>query len=183
MNDRQLLRTIDNLTARIERLEKQNRFQASSDWMPANWWGRVAPTLPASKIVTVHGGWFWTWDGASGYPRLMTDTVYDFSGVTGFSVSQGYRWVVLRVDLSAASPTLNLFEGTESADLSTAENDFETNAAIEDLWGSYLPLCALMLRGDGNLGTAGAIENITLIDKEQSYILARDFRPWLHLHT
>jgi hypothetical protein len=180
---RALYRTISNLIARVEKLEQQNRFTTASDWMPANWWGRVNPTNPASRIVNVHGGYLWTWDGAAGNFLTLPDTIFDFSAVTAFAGSAAYRWSVLQADLATNPPTIRLHEGEEFAARIDAESDFFNNSGADGLYTGYLPLAAIMLRNNGTLGGAvGAIENITFSDQDMSYFLARDFRPWLHLH-
>lgn len=152
----------------------------ASDWMPANWWGRVTPTQPASAIVSVHGGYIW--DSSVGRFRKFDDTVYDFSATSAFAVSQGYRWTVLQADVSASPPTLRIYEGSDFAALQDCEDDFWISGPGDDLYTDYYPLAVIVLRNNGNLGTAGAIETITLADTNKSYFLVKDFRPWLHLH-
>lgn len=183
MDERALYRTIQNLTRRIEKLEQQNKFTTATDWMPGNWWGRVTPTQPASRIVNVHGGFLWVWDGTGTFRRL-SDSIYDLSSVTAFAGSQSYRWAVLQADLSTNPPTLTLYEGEEFTTAEACENDFFSDGTTDDLYGTYFPLCAFVLRNNGTLGgVVGAIENVTLGDTSQSYILVKDFRPWLHLHS
>jgi len=192
MSERELLqlaRSVNNLSKRVAQLEKQNRFTTATDWMKAAWWGYCSPTQPASKLVQVKGGIFWTWDSAAGTGqfRKLDDTVFDFSSCAPFGIGSTYRWCVLQLDVSANPPVFQLYEiadhTTEFGSAAECESDFWTNATDDDMWGSYIPLCAVVLKNDGNLGPAGAIENITLSDSDYSYMLARDFRPWLHLHA
>ena len=183
---RSIYRSIKALTTRVERLEEQNRFTVSSDWAMMNWWGWCSTTQPASKIINVRGGVFWEWDSgaATGRFRTLDDTIYDFSGFGPFAAQYHFRWAVLQADVSANPVTLRVFDsavefGTEAE----VVDDFWNNGPDEDLFTSYIPLCAVVLRNDGNLGVAGAIENITLSDTNYSWLLARDLRPWLHLHV
>lgn len=179
-----MIRTVRGLEKRVRELEGQNRFTAATDWMPANWWGRISPTQPASKIVQVHGGFLWLWDPGSGqgYFRKMDDTIYDFSSVAPFAATGHFKWVVLQADLSAAAPTFTTVESPEFGTSEECEQDFWDNGPVEDLYHAYLPLCCVVVQNDGALATSGAILNITLADRVQSYLLARDIRPWLHLH-
>lgn len=182
MNDRSLIRTIENLTRRIERLEQQNRFTTATDWMPGNWWGRVSPTNPASRIVNVHGGFLWYWYGGYGGDfRQLPNTIYDFSFATAFAIGGGYRWCVLQAAVADNPPTLELHEGEEFASLADCQDDFYANGPGDGLYSQYIPLSALILRDNGSM-EAGSIENVTLSDQSKSHFLVRDFRPWLHLH-
>lgn len=182
---RTLHRSITNLSDRVARLEGQNRFTTSADWAAMNWWGWCSPTQPASKIVRVRGGVFWEWDSAAGTGqfRKLDDTIYDFGTFGPFGGEDYYRWCVLQADVSANPVTLRVYdEGTEFGTAAEAETDFWNNGPGDNIFGSYVPLCALALKNNGNLGPAGAIENITLADRDYSFFIARDVRPWLHLH-
>lgn len=182
---KKLLNSIDNLTDRVKVLEVQNRFKTSTEWAMFNWWGWCAPNLPANKNVNVHGGilWWWQDDTQSGYFSKLDSTLYDFSATAVWAQSQAYRWCVLQADVSNPIATLRLHEDlNEFGTYIEVETDFYDNAPSTSLYGDYIPLCALVLRNEGTLGIGGAIENITLSDKTQSYFLVRDFRPYLHLH-
>jgi hypothetical protein len=184
---RQISRSMDRLSKRITKLEDQQRFTRATDWMQANWWGRVSPTQPVSKFLQVRGGVLWTWDSAAGtgsFRSLDDASMYDFSTTLVWAQQYYYRWAVLQADMSGlAVARLRLHQdANEWATYVQAENDFWNNGPADDLWGTYIPLCVVVLRNDGYTGVAGAIENITVSDKEQSYILIRDFRPWIHLH-
>jgi len=168
-------RIIDRLIQRIERLESQTQFVDSADWMPGNWWGRISPTQPASRIIQLHAGFLWY----DGYFRYLSDTVYDFSDVGVFTASGYFRWTVLRADVTAATITFNLYESGEFGTADEAENDFWVNGPSVDLIGTnYYPLCVVIVQNDGDTITPGSIENITLADTDQSYLFIRDFRPW-----
>ena len=183
---RSLYRTISNLTARIQKLEQQNRFTTSADWAAMAWWGWASTTQPASKIVNVRGGVLWVWDSVAGTGQLrrLDDAPYDFGGFAPFAAQYHYRWAVLQADVSASPATLRVHDsGVEFGTAAECDADFWANAPGDDLFGGYVPLCAIVLRNDGDLIAAGAIENITLSNREQSYLLARDVRPWLHLHA
>jgi len=183
---RAVLRSIDNLTERVAKLESQNRYTTATDWMRGNWWGWCSPSQPASRIVQIHGGYLWWWqdDTGEGYYRKLDDTPYDLIGVGAFSGENYYRWVVLRADLSSGNVAqIEVKEsGFEFGTWEECEKDFWDNGPSLDLYGTHIPLCALVLRNNGYLSLAGAIENVTLSDKSQSYFLARDLRPWLHMH-
>lgn len=183
---RAIYRSITALTRRVGQLEQQNRFTTSADWAKMNWWGWCSTTQPASKIINVRGGIFWEWDSAGGTGRFrkLDDTIYDFSGFAPFAAQYHYRWAVLQADVSANPVTLRVFDsGVEFGTDGEVVADFWNNGPAEDLYTSYIPLCAVALRNDGNLAVAGAIENITLSDINYSWLLARDMRPWLHLHV
>lgn len=181
---RALVRAVEGLTRRVEKLEGQNRFTTASDWMRANWWGWCSPTQPASKYVQVHGGILWWWDSAgTGVFRKLDDAPFGLGGCGAFAASGYYRYAVLQADVSADPASLRLWEcATDFGTAAECEADFWANGPTENLWDEYFPLCALVLRNDGTTGTLGAVENLTLADAAQSYILVRDFRPWLHLH-
>ena len=185
---RALYRSISNLTERVAKLERQNRFTTSADWAAMNWWGWCSPTQPASRIVNVRGGVFWEWDSAAGTGqfRKLDDTVYDFAAFPPFAATSHYRWVVLQADVSASPVTLRVHDSGAAAEQATSaacEADFWANGINDDIYGSYVPLCAIALKQDGSpIGPAGAIENITMADRDYSYFIARDMRPWLHLH-
>jgi hypothetical protein len=183
---RSLYRTVTNLTRRINKLEQQNRFTTSADWAQASWWGWVSSTQPASKIVNVRGGVFWEWNSVAGTGqfRKLDDAPYDFNGFAPFAAQYHYRWAVLQADVGASPVTLRVYDSAvEWGTSAECEADFWANGTADDLYGGYISLCVIVLRNDGNLVAAGSIENITLSDKEQSYLMVRDFRPWLHLHT
>jgi hypothetical protein len=183
---RHLYRAIDALTKRVAKLEAQNRFTTSADWAAMNWWGWCSTTQPASKILNVRGGVFWEWDSAVGTAgfRKLDDTIYDFGGFPPFAAQYHYRWAVLQADVSASPVTLRVFDsGAEFATADLCEADFWANGPAEDLFGAYVPLCAVCLRNDGDLVAAGGIENVTLSDRDYSFLLVRDLRPWLHLHA
>lgn len=178
-------RSLSNMARRIAELESHKKFDTGKDWNRAGWWGFCSPTQPASRIVNVKGGIMYEWpDGTStGYLRNLPDLPYDFSTFTAFAAQYHYVWCVLRADVSVNPAILNLFEdGTEFGTASECESDFWTNGPSANLYGSYIPLCALVLRNEGTLATVGAIESITLADRTKSYMLARDIRPWLHWH-
>lgn len=191
MNDidqvlREILNTLRSYERRIKKLEQANDFTTSTDWMRANWWGWCSPTQPASRIVQVHSGYFWWYESDTGQGkfRQLNDTIYDLASVSAFAFSEYYRSIVIRADLSGGLASLNLWEnGADFGTSDECETDFFDNATAEDLYGDYIPLAALVVRNNGNLGPTGAIENVTLADRTQSYFLVRDFRPWLHLHA
>ena len=182
---RQLYNSINGLERRISKLESDSRFQTATDWSPSNWWGWCSPTQPVSRIVQVHGGVFWEWDSAAGTGKLrrLADGVYDFSSVVGFAGSEFYKWCVLQANVGASPVTMTHFESPEFGTAAECEADFWTNGTDDDLYGDYVPLCVVVVRNDGVLATAGAIENITLADNHYSYMMVRDVRPWLHMHT
>jgi len=182
---RQMLNSIDSLQRRIAKLEGDGRFQTATDWSPSNWWGWCSPTQPVSRIVQVHGGTFWEWDSAlgTGNFRRLGDTIYDYSTCDPFAASEFYKWTLLQANVSADPVTLRIHESTEFGTAAECEADFWSNGIDDDLYGTYLPLCVVVVKNDGNLGVAGAIENITLSDTNYSYFMVRDMRPWLHLHT
>ncbi len=186
MNDiAALMRAINKLTERVNKLEAQNRFTIATDWMPGNWWGRVSPTQPPSRAVHIHGGLMWWFETNSGmgYYRWLSDTVFDFSTSSPWTAAGYYRWTVLQADVAAQEVPIWLWESPEFGTWEEAEIDFRTNGLNEDLYGNYIPLAVVVLQNNGNTGVAGAVKNITLADKDQSYFLVRDFRPWLHVHT
>jgi len=183
---RALYRTVNALTKRIERLEQQNRYTASSDWAKMNWWGRCSTSQPASKIINVRGGVFWEWNSAGGTGRFrwLSDTVYDFGGFPPFAAQYHYRWAILQANVSANPVTLRVYDSAIEWETPTeVEMDFWDNGPGDNLYTDYVPLCSIVLRSDGNLGPAGAVENVTLSDKEKSYMLVQDMRPFLHLHV
>jgi len=181
---RQLYNAINGIERRLSKLEGDGQFQTATDWMQANWWGWCSPTQPVSRIVQVHGGVFWYWDAATGTGkfRKLGDSIFDYSTCSGFAASEHYRWTILQANAAASPVTLRIFESPEFGTAGECEADFWANGPADDLFGEYLPLCAIVVKNDGNLGVAGAIENITLSDTNYSYILVRDMRPWLHLH-
>jgi len=178
-------RAIGNLTKRIEDLEAANNYLVSTDWMRSNWWGLCSPTFPASRIVYIHGGYFWSWTtGGAGYYRKLDDTSYDMSGVSAFTATSYYRWAIVQADVTSGNTAQITFTegGTDFGTWEECERDFWDNAPSSDFYSSHIPLCALVLRNNGYLAINGAVENITLSDREQSYFLIRDMRPWLHVH-
>jgi hypothetical protein len=188
---RQVYRAIDNLTKRIGKLEEQMRYKTATDWAQASWWGWCSPTQPISRSILVRGGVFWIWDSAAGTGnfRKLDDTVFSFDTCLPFNIGGAYRWSVLRLNVTNNPPLFDLYEiGDGTTEFLTAddcENDFWLHAIDDDIYGGYIPLCAVILKNDTGvgIGPAGACENITLSDTDYSYMLARDFRPWLHLHA
>lgn len=182
---RGIQKSLTNIDRRVADLERHKRFDTGKDWARMNWWGWCSPTQPASRIVTVKGGILWQWpnDTATGYFRSMDDLPYDFSLVTAFVAQYHYVWCVLRADVSVNPASLNLYEdGTEFGTAAECEADFWINGPNANLYGGYIPLCAVALRNEGTLATVGAIESVTLADTTKSWMLLRDMRPWLHWH-
>lgn len=184
---RKINAALGNLSDRIAKLEGQNRYTTSTDWMRGNWWGWCSPTQPASRIIQIHSGLMWWWqpDTGGGYLRKMGDLPYDLAGASAFAGERYYRWAILSAVVSTSNiANVQLDEGdTEFGTWDECEADFWWAAPDVNMFGSVIPLCALVLRNSGYLTVAGAIENVTLADREQSYFLVRDMRPWLHVHV
>lgn len=192
------------LNGRLQRLQKEDERQAAFVSGP-DWYAfRVAPSCPPDKRVHMRGGLGICgttdqWDPFSRrvyqVPPLTADLADTDSVETDitFTTANYYLAYVLllrlpetgwEVDPAASDWSFRLVgSGTECATAGAAEDDMEEQALWQQRpWASGgttkgYPLCGLILRNDGTVGSGAPILPVDLINRGRSYLWPRDVRP------
>ena len=166
---------------------------------------RVSASTPPDKRVHVRAGyllvgWYWLMLGDGGW---VDATAVDFSSgldslPLSFTTANSYVGVILCYTFETLiEDGIPPGQGQWATPVPwTIGGDIEYNTAIEAEAriqymlsgnqeiqnGYYFPLCALVLRNDGTVGTSGAILPIDMINRDRSYIWM-DCRPRHYLRA
>lgn len=147
---------------------------------------QVAVACPPSTVLYVRGGnvWKgrWIWGGDVGDGNFIPPESVDFSdpdsidGYDGnFTNAYYYKGYLLGID-RISDEWFCTGDGDEFATGAEAEADIGSVAMLDTPWTEGLPLIAIVLRNNGNVGMDGAVMAIDRVNRGRSYYW-KDMRP------
>lgn len=170
--------------SRLQVLEDKQARQSAYVSDPEHYQFRVAVSCPPDLRVHMRGGLMYDiYDGDSWF--IPSATIDLTGGVQvgnkdyTFTVAGNYLFYVLTLDCDTRpDPPLFLPYGPDTEYTTTAEAE-QALAAYNNpsIWNVLYPLCGLILRNNGVLGTGLNILPIDRINRGRSYLWPADMRP------
>lgn len=172
------------LDRRVEKLTRQQEWQKAFVSDPEHAYFKVSASCPPSLSLHMRGGLMYEYQDI-GDAWFVDDITVDLSdpdqiGTKSFTFTSAdyYLGYVLRLT-GGAGPTFYVSgSDTEFATAGEAEEDLmDYIQGTNYIWHFNYPLCGLILRNNGTLGTGYNILPVDTVNRGRSYIWPRDLRP------
>lgn len=167
---------------RVKRLGKAEARAAAYVTDPEHYQFRVAVSCPPDTRLHMRGGLMYDqYDGDAQFVADETIDLTDPAQMMGqtytFTVANAYLIYVLALYVvPLANEYLLLGSDVEYATAAEAEQELAT-LYDQDWWNVTYPLCGLVLRNDGTVGTGYHILPVDRVNRGRSYVWPADMRP------